>query len=45
MLAMALADGHLDRAQEELCRDVAALLELPEADVDRVRARLQAERG
>lgn len=45
MLAMALTDGRLDSAQEELCRDVAALLELPEADVDRVRAQLQAEPG
>lgn len=44
MLAMALADGQLDRAKEELCRDVADLLELPRADVDRVLAQLQAVR-
>ena len=44
MIAVASADGHLSPAEEALCRDVAGILEIPEADVDRALAQLRVAR-
>lgn len=41
MVTMASADRRVDPAEEALCRNVAELLEIPAAELDATRARLQ----